>query len=159
MLQSQYPVPVVVLRKICKIPLYSCNRLLVRRKTLTSEEEFEFWEETEVTRKPHSDFGGLEVVCWPLVPKFAGSHPAEAFRFLGRKKTSARLPSEEPSVPCRSFTACKRSLNVTWKSAFRQHFRTFFAHSSTFRRWVLSRSDTRGDAWWRKLERLTQIAQ
>jgi len=23
---------------------------------------------------------------------------------------------------------------------------------------VLSRGDTRGDAWWRKLERLTQIA-
>jgi len=24
---------------------------------------------------------------------------------------------------------------------------------------VLSRGDTHGDAWWRKLERLTQIAQ
>jgi len=24
---------------------------------------------------------------------------------------------------------------------------------------VLSRGDTRGDAWWRKLERLTQFAQ
>jgi len=32
-----------------------------------------------------SGFGGLEVVCWPLVPKFAGSHPAEAVGFLGRK--------------------------------------------------------------------------
>ena len=30
-------------------------------------------------------FGGLEVACWPLVPKFAGSHPAEAVGFLGRK--------------------------------------------------------------------------
>jgi len=39
-------------------------------------------------------FGGLEVACWPLVPKFAGSHPAEAVAFLGRKKSSARLPSE-----------------------------------------------------------------
>ena len=47
MLQRHYPVPVVVLRKICKIPLYSRNRLLIRRNTLTSEEEFEFWEETE----------------------------------------------------------------------------------------------------------------
>ena len=28
-----------------------------------------------------SDFGGLEVACWPLVPKFAGSHPAEAVGF------------------------------------------------------------------------------
>ena len=30
-------------------------------------------------------FGGLEVASWPLVPKFAGSHPAEAVGFLGRK--------------------------------------------------------------------------
>ena len=26
----------------------------------------------------------------------------------------------KPSVPCRRFAACKRSLNVTWKSTFRQ---------------------------------------
>jgi len=30
-------------------------------------------------------FGGLEVACWPLVPKFAGSNPVEAVGFLGRK--------------------------------------------------------------------------
>ena len=41
-----------------------------------------------------SGFGGLGVACWPLVPKFAGSNPAEAVGFLGRKKSSARLPSE-----------------------------------------------------------------
>jgi len=39
-------------------------------------------------------FGGLEVACWPLAPKFAGSNPAEAVRFLRAKKSSARLPSE-----------------------------------------------------------------
>ena len=39
-------------------------------------------------------FGGLEVACWPLVPKFGGSHPADAIGFLGRKKSSARLLSE-----------------------------------------------------------------
>jgi hypothetical protein len=43
MLQRHYPVPVVVLCKVCKKALYSYNRLLIRRKTLTSEEEFEFW--------------------------------------------------------------------------------------------------------------------
>ena len=32
-----------------------------------------------------SCFGGLEVACWPLVLKFAGSLPAEAIGFLGRK--------------------------------------------------------------------------
>ena len=29
-----------------------------------------------------SSFGGLGVACWPLVPKFAGSNPAEAVRFF-----------------------------------------------------------------------------
>jgi len=106
-------------------------------------------------------FGGLELACWPLVPKFAGSHPAEAVGFLGRKILSTPSFGGEvkPSVPCRSFTARKRSLNVKWKSPFRQNYRTFLAHSSIFRLWVLSRGDTRGDVWWRKLERLTQIAQ
>jgi len=42
----------------------------------------------------HNGFGGLGVVCWPLVPKFAGSNPAIAVGFLGRKKSSTRLPSE-----------------------------------------------------------------
>ena len=58
----------------------------------------------------------------------------------------ARLPfggKVKPSVPSRSFTACKRSLNSTCKSAFRQNYRTFLAHSSTCRRWVLAH----GDAW------------
>ena len=33
-----------------------------------------------------SGFGGLEVACWPLVPKYAGSNPAEAVGFLRVKK-------------------------------------------------------------------------
>jgi len=28
-----------------------------------------------------SGFGGLDVACWPLVPKFAGSHPAKPSDF------------------------------------------------------------------------------
>ena len=28
----------------------------------------------------------------------------------------------KPSVPCRRLAACKRSLNVTWKSTFRQNY-------------------------------------
>jgi hypothetical protein len=34
-------------------------------------------------------FGGLKVACWPLVPKFAGSHPAEAVGIFRAKKFSA----------------------------------------------------------------------
>jgi hypothetical protein len=68
-------------------------------------------------------FDGLEVACWTLVPKSAGSHSAEAVGFLGRKNlsTPSFVGDVKPSVPCRSFTACKRSLNVTWKSAFRSN--------------------------------------
>ena len=59
-------------------------------------------------------FGGLGVVCWPLVPKFVGSNPAEAVRFLGRKILSTPSFGGEvkPLVPCRRFAACKRSLNL-----------------------------------------------
>ena len=32
----------------------------------------------------------------------------------------------KPSVPCRRFAACKRSLNVTWNSTFRQNYRPWF---------------------------------
>ena len=62
-----------------------------------------------------SGFGGLGVACWPLVPKFAGSNLAEAVGFLGRKKilsTPSFGGEVKPSVPCRRFAACKRSLNL-----------------------------------------------
>ena len=45
----------------------------------------------EVTLKI-SGFGGLEVACWPLVPKFAGSNPAEAVGFF-RAKNILSTPS------------------------------------------------------------------
>jgi hypothetical protein len=41
-----------------------------------------------------SGFGGIEDECWPLVPKSAGSNPAEVFGFFSAKKSPARLPSE-----------------------------------------------------------------
>jgi hypothetical protein len=63
-------------------------------------------------------FGGLEDACWPLVPKFAGSNPAETVGFFMVKKipgTPSFAGEVKPAVPCRRFAACKRSLNVTWK--------------------------------------------
>ena len=80
-----------------------------------------------------------------------GFTPGRSRRIFRAKKilsTPSFGREVKPSVPCLSFTACKRSLNVTCKSAFRQNYRTFLAHSSTFRCWVVSRGDTRGDAWW-----------
>ena len=37
---------------------------------------------------------GLEVACWPLVPKFAGSNPTEAVGYFRAKKKILSLPSE-----------------------------------------------------------------
>ena len=77
------------------------------------------------TKLCQSGFGGLEVVCWPLLPKFAGSSPAENFGFFRAKKilsTPSFGRKVKPFVPCRRFKECKRSLNVTWKSGiFRQN--------------------------------------
>ena len=58
--------------------------------------------------------GGLGVACWPLVPKFTGSNPAKPVGFLGRKNPQHAFLRREvkPSVPCRRFAACKRSLNL-----------------------------------------------
>ena len=38
-----------------------------------------------------SGFGGLEIACWPLVPKIAGSNPAEAVGFLRVNKKFLRV--------------------------------------------------------------------
>jgi hypothetical protein len=60
-------------------------------------------------------FNTLYLGCWPLVPEFAGSNPAEAVGFL-RAKIILSTPSFggelKPSVPCRRFAACKRSLEL-----------------------------------------------
>jgi hypothetical protein len=77
----------------------------------------------------YSGFGGLEDACWPLVLKSAGSNPAEDVRiFQGEKIPSTPSFGGEvkPAVPYRRFAACKRSLNVTWKSAFRQNSHLLF---------------------------------
>jgi len=56
-------------------------------------------------------FGGLGVACWPLVPKFVGSNPAKAVgKFLSTPSFGGEV---KPSVPCRRFAACKRSLNLS----------------------------------------------
>ena len=80
-----------------------------------------------------SDFRLLEFYCTTFgcrtnssvnfltlqLPKFAGSNPAEAIGFFRAKKflsTPSFGREVKPFVSCRRFTACKRSLNVTWKS-------------------------------------------
>ena len=42
-----------------------------------------------------SGFGGLEVACWPVVPKFAGWNPAEAVGFLRVNKNPQHVGGHE----------------------------------------------------------------
>jgi hypothetical protein len=46
-----------------------------------------------------SGFNGLEVACWPLVPKFAGSHQVEAVGLLGRKTPQHAFLRRGSKVP------------------------------------------------------------
>jgi hypothetical protein len=104
----------------------------------------------------YSGFGGLEVACWPLVPKLAGSNPAEAVGFFGRKiPQHAFLRMGSKAVcPMSCFTACKRIQKWCGSRHFRQNslgrFSPIFPPSATGFASVAS------DAWgllWRKLER------
>ena len=99
--------------------VYSCVHVIIRTK---------YW---------ISGFGCLEEAWWPWVHKFAGSNPTEAVGFFRAKKilnTPSFGGEVKPPVPCRRFTACKRSLNVTWKSGIFGQNSSTISHpcSSTF---------------------------
>jgi len=64
------------------------------------------------TRPNPSDFSGEKILS---APTFGGD--------------------VQPSVPCRKFTACKRTQKWRGSRHFRQNSRKFLAHSSTFRYW------------------------
>jgi hypothetical protein len=57
-------------------------------------------------------FGGLEVACWSLVPKFVGSNPAEAVELFGRKNPHHVFlrRGSKTICPMSCFTAYKRPL-------------------------------------------------
>jgi hypothetical protein len=64
----------------------------------------------------------------PLSTQVRGFEPGRSRQdFSGQKILSAPSFRGEvkPSAPCRRFPACKRSLNGTWKSSFRQNYRPF----------------------------------
>ena len=70
-----------------------------------------------------------EVACWPLVPKFAGSHPAEAVGFLGRKN------------PQHAFLRRgSKAMEITWESSFQAKFVGHFSPISVprYRRALMS---------------------
>ena len=56
-----------------------------------------------------------------------------------------------PSFPCRTFAACKRSLNGVEVVISAKLPDNILAHSSHFRRWDLSRPGGRRGTWWWKV--------
>jgi hypothetical protein len=105
-------------------------------------------------------FGGLEVACWPLVPKFAVSNPAEAVGFFGRRNPQhAFLRRGSKAVcPMSCFTACKRTQKWRGSRHFRQkflsHFSRIFPPSAAGFASVASEA---GGLLWRKLERSKSV--
>jgi hypothetical protein len=61
------------------------------------------------------------------VPGFKPDRSRRIFKGERISSTSSFGGEVKPSVPCRRFAACKRSLNVTWKSAFRQNYRVLLS--------------------------------
>jgi hypothetical protein len=68
---------------LCNTRLLQCTALMFVATNAVLQSEFPSL--PAVLTNAKSVFDGLEVTCWPLVPKFAGSHPAEAVGFLGQK--------------------------------------------------------------------------
>jgi len=93
-------------------------------------------------------FGGLGVVCWPLVPKFAGSNPAEA----EKNPQHAFLRRGSPmSYICGMWKIPK----FTWKSEFGQnYYRTCFLLTVPPFAARISRVVADGGTWRLKWERL-----
>jgi hypothetical protein len=58
-------------------------------------------------------YSRTRLACWPLVPKIAGSLPAEGVGFFSGDKILS-MPSfgreVKPSAPCSRFAACQRTL-------------------------------------------------
>ena len=75
--------------------------------------------------------------------------------FKGQKILSASSFGGEvkSSVSCHRFAARKRSLNVTWKSTFRQNYWTILAHKFHLSLLGSLALCEHGGAWWQKWER------
>jgi hypothetical protein len=76
--------------------------------------------------------------------------------YIYRKNPQHALGEVKPSVPCRRFAACKRSLNLCGSRNWGKISGQFLAHNSTFRYKDLSLRCGRTGTWRRKWERLKE---
>jgi hypothetical protein len=107
-----------------------------------------------------SGFGGLEVACWPLVPKFAGSNPTEVVGFFGRKNRQHGFlrRGSKAVCPMSCFTTCKRTQKRRGSHHFRQNSLGHFSPIvPPFAAGFASVASDAGGFLWRKLERPTAL--
>jgi hypothetical protein len=102
----------------------------------------------------NSGFGGLEVACWPLVPKFTGSKPAEAFGFFGRKNSQHAFFRRRSKAVCpmsclRHVKEPKSDVEVV---TFGKISQPFLAHSPPSAAGFAKVASDAGGLLWRKLE-------
>ena len=90
------------------------------------------WNKSSKLKSIQSGFGGLEVACWRLVPKFVGFKPDRSRRiFQGEKSPQhASFGGEvKPSVPCRRLRHVKDPRMLRGSRAFwGKIHRSFLAH-------------------------------
>ena len=94
--------------------------------TTTWDSDLILWGDTTCDKRCKQALGCS--ICLCRGADFFVLEKIEKFNFrnnFGHLPTSNLSPTL-PSVPCRRFAACKRSLNGTWNSTFRQNYRQTF---------------------------------
>ena len=95
---------------------------------------------------------GSVLACSTQVRGFKPGRSRRIFKGEKIRSTPSFGGEVKPSVPCRRFAACKRSLNGVEVVISAKLADNILAHSSHFRRWDLSRRGGRGGTWWWKVE-------
>ena len=104
---------------------------LLQLISLPTSKRLRFWRRTTCTRlrsvlfsfpyRRSSGFGGLEVACWPLVPRFAGSNPGRSRRIFQGEKILSTPPfgrEVNPFVPYRTLRQVKDPWMLRGSRAF-----------------------------------------
>ena len=71
--------------KVCEENIWNYDGGIDKRLQSITYQGTAFSTVSVISKLKLGSFGGLGVACWPLVPKFAGSNPAEAVGFLRQK--------------------------------------------------------------------------
>ena len=144
-----------------RIVNFATLKNLVLKSTMFPHRNIHKYNWTFPDRKTHNQIDHILIdrrwLRWSRGSVLAFSTQVRGFK-PGRSRrifSGEKIPSTpsfggevKPSVPCRRFTACKRSLNGVEVVISAKLPDNILAHSSNFRRWDLSRRGRRGGTWW-----------